>query len=238
MIVYLAVNRVNQKAYVGQTRIAFHARIGNHYSVATTRNSQTAFHRALRKYGQDGFDYAILEQCDTRDAMEEAEKRWIAMLGCRQPHGYNCTDGGQGAAGAEYTAERRERIRLSQLGDRNRMKNPATARKHGDSVRGPQHPLYGKFGPSHPRYGKRFKNSEEGRLRKRMASNTPEMKERRRQWALGERNVSKRPDVRRKIGEQRRLYFLTPEGQAERLRISARMRETWKARRALKEAQP
>lgn len=182
-IVYIAVNRANGKAYVGQTRIRFQSRIGNHLSVAVTKNSNTPFHRALRKYGFTGFDFAVLEQCDI-GCIDTRESEWIKLLGCKTPHGYNRTDGGQGATGCEYTDERREKIRQSQLGERNRMKNPVTAKKHGDAIRGPRHQLFGKFGADHPRFGKHHRLSEETKARQRVAFNRPEAIEKRRQDAL------------------------------------------------------
>lgn len=167
MIIYLAVNRVNQKAYVGQTRSDFRVRIGNHFSVATMDRDETPFHRAIRKYGKESFDFAVLEHCDSLKALESAEKSWITRLGCKTPLGYNRTDGGEGTLGCEYTDERREKIRQSQLGDRNRMKNPETAKKHADSIRGDKSVWWGKFGPAHNRFGKHHKLSEETKAKMR-----------------------------------------------------------------------
>lgn len=172
-IIYLAVNRVNGKAYVGQTKIKFQSRIGNHISVATTKDSTTPFHRALRKYGPESFDFAVLEE-HLAIALDDRETYWIAHLGSKTPNGYNRTDGGQGATGCEYTPERREAIRQSQLGDRNRMKNPETVRKHAAAISGLNNKFYGKFGAEHPSYGKHHTLSEETKARMRAYWASPE----------------------------------------------------------------
>lgn len=175
-IIYVAVCRVNLKAYVGQTRNRFKVRVGNHISVAGTGRDGTPFHKAMRKYGSEVFDYAVLESCHDISILDAAEQRWIEAIGSRCPHGYNRTDGGRGTVGLAYTDERREKVRRSQLGQNNRMKNPETAKKHGDAIRGVNHPYYGKSGPLHPRYGKHHKLSEETKARQTAAFNAPESK--------------------------------------------------------------
>lgn len=187
-MIYIAANIKNGKCYIGQTKIKFERRLRNHLSVATTKGSTTPFHRAIRKYGIQGFSFGVLEKCAVA-LLDERERHWIAHLNTKTPNGYNRTDGGQGAAGCEYTEERRERIRQSQLGDLNRMKDPETARKHGDTIRGVNHPYYGKSGPLHPRFGKHHKLSEQTKARQRAAFNKPEVIEARRTRALArERN--------------------------------------------------
>lgn len=189
-IIYLAVNRVNQKAYVGQTKIRAKARIGNHISVAVTKDSTAPFHRAIRKYGIESFDFAVLEE-RLFFVLDDRETYWIKHLGSKVPHGYNRTDGGQGTAGCEYTPARREAIRQSQLGDKNRMKNPETAKKHGDAIRGSNHPFFGKFGSDHPQWGKRHKLPEEERARRKEFWNRPENVAKRKEMALGRVRNSK-----------------------------------------------
>lgn len=181
-IIYLAVNRINHKAYVGQTKIQFRHRIFNHVSVALTKGSRTPFHRALRKCGPESFDFGVLEHT-LQLALDDREAYWISQLGSKTPCGYNRTDGGQGATGCKYTPERREAIRRSQLGDNNRMKNPETVRKHADAIRGERHVNFGKYGPDHPSFGLRYENSEQGRLNKRIAFNRPEVVARRKELA-------------------------------------------------------
>jgi len=207
MLIYLAVNKVNHKAYVGQTANRFHVRISNHINVAQMNRDETAFHRALRKYGKESFDFAVLEQCANRQLLDEREQYWIAHLGCRTPIGYNRTDGGQGATGAEYTPERREKLRQSQLGERNRMKNPETVRKHALAISGPRHIYWGKFGPEHPRFGKHHKLSEETKAKQRAYWNTPEVREKRRQLMLARQVELNTPEMKAKRAEGRRRYF-------------------------------
>ena len=224
MIVYVAVNRKNGKAYVGQTRKDVKRRIGNHLTYAG-KNPKTPFHKALSKYGRDGFDFAILEQCDTREELDAAEVKWINILGSSSRNGYNRTDGGQGAAGSDFTPERREKIRQSKLGDRNPMKNPETAKKHGDAIRGENSVWWGKFGKEHNCFGRRHKLSEETKEKMREYWNSPEGKSRRSGFAKrGEENVSHRPEVREKISASNTKAWADPE---RRKRQSEAAQKRW-----------
>jgi len=248
--VYVAVNRANQMAYVGATRFSLKERIGNHLSVAKTKGSLLPFHRALLTYGIQGFDFAILDRCD-HSLLEEKEIEWVTRLGSKDPSGYNLTDGGKGPNGIAYTDERREKIRISQLGDRNRMKNPETARKHGAAISGERAVWYGKFGPLHNRYGQHHKLSEETKARQRAAFNTPEIKESRRQSTLRRQVELQSPEVQAKRNASLKKHWNNPApreisrqrinniwSDPERRKIMCeRMKEAWKARRA-KQCEP
>lgn len=101
-IVYLAVNRTNQKAYVGITTERWSARLRAHRSDVKLGKTRYPFHRALRKYGFYEFDFAVVESCANQPELREAERRWVAMLGCAAPHGYNlAVPGGGGVKGSK-----------------------------------------------------------------------------------------------------------------------------------------
>lgn len=97
MIVYLAVNRVNHKAYVGQTRFTLAGRMGVHVHKSRTRKA-SYFQRAIAKHGVNAFDFAILECCESIPELQIRERYWISKLGCMYPTGYNVSSGGEGAS--------------------------------------------------------------------------------------------------------------------------------------------
>lgn len=111
MIVYVAVCRHNQKAYVGQTRGTFSKRHSGH-----TNTVRQAFHLAIRKYGRESFDWAVLEKCDSLEALNEAEKKWISRLGSVSPVGYNVAHGGGGTLGVKASAETKRKLSQSHIG--------------------------------------------------------------------------------------------------------------------------
>lgn len=103
--IYLAVNRINQKAYVGQTVNRLAWRMMRHYG----DNLTTPFCRALKKYGRENFDIAVLETCTTREDLDKQECHWIAHFGSMIPNGYNLTEGGYGASGFKHPPESTEK---------------------------------------------------------------------------------------------------------------------------------
>ncbi|MFA6089866.1 MAG: GIY-YIG nuclease family protein [Candidatus Woesearchaeota archaeon] len=47
-IIYIAINKINQKTYVGQTQKTLHSRISGH-TARVKLNSKYHFHNAIRK---------------------------------------------------------------------------------------------------------------------------------------------------------------------------------------------
>lgn len=92
-IIYCWTNKKNGKKYVGQT-IRPTQRIKNHLHEALVKGSDFYFHRALRKYGSDGFEYEILEESVNRKSLNDRENHYINEFGTIWPGGYNqCTAG-------------------------------------------------------------------------------------------------------------------------------------------------
>lgn len=106
MIVYLAVNKATGMAYVGQTSMALYDRIYRHKA---NRKKQHPLCLALREHGIAGFDFAVLEQCESRSEAIAKEQQWISDLGCRTPEGYNVS-AGDGALGVRKTIDAKRRI--------------------------------------------------------------------------------------------------------------------------------
>lgn len=92
--------------YVGLTIYTLDFRLNGepygHFILAFKKNSQTYFHKALRKYGKDAFTFEIIEErqdsdFSNRDEMNawlnEREKYWIAYYNTFN-EGYNQTTGG------------------------------------------------------------------------------------------------------------------------------------------------
>ena len=60
--IYLFVNPINGKVYVGQTYTKYYERFGKHFVDTFTIKDDIYFHRALRKYGWNCFDKYIIWQ--------------------------------------------------------------------------------------------------------------------------------------------------------------------------------
>src|SRR5579862_2188959 len=106
--VYIAINRLNGKCYVGQTRIGVNNRWTDHwYAARKKKQPRCYFHAALRKYGRNGFDLHTIDDLTDEEA-NNLEKVWICLLQSDKKHlGYNRTKGGIG--GGVFSKEVRER---------------------------------------------------------------------------------------------------------------------------------
>jgi hypothetical protein len=95
-VLYLAVNQVNEKKYVGFTGKKLVRRKYQHEHEALRKNSQKYFHRAIRKYGSEFFKwYVIGWSADVEDikSQEVVHIKFYKSLGGKL---YNMTDGGDG----------------------------------------------------------------------------------------------------------------------------------------------
>lgn len=100
-IIYCYTNKINNKKYVGQTNNE-QRRIREHKSNAfndKSVNYNSIFHKAIRKYGYENFEYEKLEEIETnnQEIVDEREKYWIEQKQSKyNQHGYNILDGGKG----------------------------------------------------------------------------------------------------------------------------------------------
>jgi len=100
-IIYLARNTVNDKVYIGQTTSSLNRRRNGHYSASRKESDHLYFHRAIRKYGEDAFNWSILEtvHADSKEELEsilnEKEAQYISTYDSNNCDiGYNLTSGG------------------------------------------------------------------------------------------------------------------------------------------------
>lgn len=100
--IYKYTNKINNKSYVGQTN-NIQKRKNGHRSAAYNQQDHSytdAFHTALRKYGENNFDFEILEEIDEQFGREYLNEREQFFIEFFQTHvsqkGYNITWGGDG----------------------------------------------------------------------------------------------------------------------------------------------
>ena len=102
-IVY-KVSSPSGKVYIGITAENLSDRISKHKYVAMTRNSQTIFAKAIRKYGVEHLKWEIVEEDLTQDEAMDYEKFYIELYDSYKK-GYNSTLGGEGAFGVKWSEE-------------------------------------------------------------------------------------------------------------------------------------
>lgn len=101
-VLYVAINLVNNKLYVGITRNGLENRKAEHFYSAD-HGSPGLFHKAIRKYGKDAFEFVIYSKIYFGGYAKLLffERQLISAI---MPE-YNLTAGGQGNLGYKPTQE-------------------------------------------------------------------------------------------------------------------------------------
>jgi len=132
---YIITNLVNQKKYVGITKVGYEKRFEKHLLNAEKlirRHQQIVLYLSIRKYGADKFSIEFLQEGNDWQHLKELEIATIIKHntfiddGC----GYNMTRGGDGTDGYKWSQEQLDR----------RPKTLSEERK--DMVRGDKNPKY------------------------------------------------------------------------------------------------
>ena len=124
-IVYMHINKINQKKYIGITSKKPEERWG--------ANGQgyhnQYFSKAIAKYGWDNFDHIILCEGLEEDEAKQMEVQLIAEYNSNNAElGYNLTIGGDGVV--KYYTEEERKLALKESRARNRAKVKADTEKY------------------------------------------------------------------------------------------------------------
>lgn len=111
--IYCIKNKVNGKCYVGQS-IDIENRWKDHKRLHS-KNTRYLYH-AINKYGIEGLDWLILEEC-SKEQLNERENYWVEYLDCISPNGYNLKSGG--GKNCFYSEETKKKMSESQKGEKN-----------------------------------------------------------------------------------------------------------------------
>lgn len=120
MIIYEALNIVNNKRYIGQTIQTLHKRKLQHINSIKYKNSKCiAFVRAMKKYGVENFKWRIVDDAETLEELDQKESYWIEYYETTNPNkGYNLKGGGHNPY---LTEEVKKKIGNAQRGELNHM---------------------------------------------------------------------------------------------------------------------
>lgn len=96
--IYIIKNFVNDKIYIGQTVTGSQNRFTQHLNEAFAKDRKEYNYylsKAIRKYGKEAFDFAILADNVPKDDLDLIEEHYIDMYNSSDPDiGYNVSIGG------------------------------------------------------------------------------------------------------------------------------------------------
>ena len=145
--VYLILNKVNGKTYVGQRKSS------KEWNNDSYMGSGKLLRLAKLKYGIENFEKFLIQYCYSKEETNKAEKFWIAEYRSRGKAEYNIADGGEGGSpnkGRHFSDVWKRKISEAKKGthytvrNRRRSISDETRRKMSEARKGNKHPLYGK----------------------------------------------------------------------------------------------
>lgn len=121
--IYRATSKTTRKSYFGSTKSPFEKRQQSHKCAARRRSNNWHFHNAIRKYGWEDFEWAIIAMVGTETQCVALESWYIERYKTwDRRHGYNMERDTSRAPpsqkGRKFTKEHKEKI-----GNANRGKN-------------------------------------------------------------------------------------------------------------------
>lgn len=151
--VYIHINEINGKMYVGQTCCSIMDRWENGFGYLGKKNgryNQPLFANAILKYGWDSFEHIIVYE---NLSLEEANlyEEWLIYLGdtTNPKYGYNILSGGKNSKRSE---DYRKRLSESRKGEKNHRygmhcteeTKMRISESHKGKYVGEKNPMYGK----------------------------------------------------------------------------------------------
>ena len=128
---YMIRNKVNGKVYVGGAYKSFDIRFQSHLrTLKNGRHINKHLLSAWKKYGEDQFEFVILERCDSsKEKIISCEQKWIDHYeACNRKKGYNRAPTAGSPLGVKHTAETRRKYSAAM---KIRMQNPEERKKVG-----------------------------------------------------------------------------------------------------------
>lgn len=107
--IYETTNLINGKKYIGQHKCK---NFDEKYI-----GSGTYLHHAINKYGRENFECKMIEECDSREQLNEREIYWINFYNAvNSDCFYNIVDGGGGISGYKHSDDTKIKISKSHIG--------------------------------------------------------------------------------------------------------------------------
>lgn len=97
---YRITNTINGKIYIGQT-VQPEKRWNQHKTSAASDNPKMIVSHAIKKYGNDAFEFEIIAGCRNWDDANEVETLLVSQYNSLVPNGYNVALGGFNAPKSE-----------------------------------------------------------------------------------------------------------------------------------------
>ena len=105
--IYKIENKINKKIYIGLSKAIYKRWDDHKYYLRHHKHQNTHLQRAWDKYGEDNFEFSVVEEVPEEN-LEETERKYISMYKSNDyDKGYNNSDGGERCKWNEETIKKR-----------------------------------------------------------------------------------------------------------------------------------
>lgn len=139
-IIYKVENVINGKIYIGKTTKTLEKRKQAHINSSKAKRDNYYFHNAIRKHGEEAFEWSIVDCCDSEKDLLMMEQEYIKIFDSYN-NGYNLTLGGEGTTGRYHSEETKKKISEKAKG---RKVSEETKKKMSKKRTGENNVMYGK----------------------------------------------------------------------------------------------
>ena len=176
MYIYIIMNKINGKKYVGQTtKTNPMKRVNEHFQ---KDNGSIYLYNAIQKYGKDNFDVEVIPYLGaSQKALDEIERWQIKKNNSLSPNGYNLKDGGRGGKLSNETKRKLSEIMTGRKFSKEHKK--LISENTSKAVMGKNNHMYGKhhsdetkqklrksmLGKPGPNLGKKFSEETKKKMR-------------------------------------------------------------------------
>lgn len=178
--IYLIVNKVNHKTYVGQRKSSKRCYEDKYMG------SGKHLRAAQKKYGIENFEKFLIQYCYSQEETDKAERLWIAEYRSRGKAEYNIADGGHGSNGNKGKPAWNKGVSMTE----------EQKRKISES----------KKGENNPNYGKHFSEEHKKNLSKALKGK-PKSEEAKRNMSEAHKGKRLSEETRKKMSEAHKKYF-------------------------------
>lgn len=106
MVIYEILNKKNGKSYIGQTLNYKNRCYGHKHKLKNNKHVNKYLQRSWNKYGEESFEFNILEKCKSLKELNKKEKKWIEKKkATNSDYGYNNMNGGNNGNHSQETKE-------------------------------------------------------------------------------------------------------------------------------------
>lgn len=167
--IYLIVNKVNGKTYVGQRKSS------KEWHEDKYMGSGRLLGLAKKKYGIENFEKFLIQYCYSKEETNRAERLWIAEYRRRGKAEYNLANGGDGGNGEANKGKKRSDETKRKLSESHKGNHPSeeTRQKMSEKRKGKKHSEEWSKKISEANKGRKFSEEHRRKLSEAKKGRTP-----------------------------------------------------------------